>query len=106
MSKPKAPKVYIQKLVYTMASVDGNAAELTMYGDIYETRPTRWNGDPVEGEFITLTEFLGDLTAIENFKDITIRIWLEGNDPECIAFGEGAVAGKSLLANISFGVDE
>ena len=39
-------------------------------------------------------------------KDITIRIWLEGNDPECIAFGEGAVAGKSLLANISFGVDE
>lgn len=80
MSKPKAPKVYIQKLVYTMASVDGNAAELTMYGDIYETRPTRWNGDPVEGEFITLTEFLGDLTAIENCKDITIRINSYGGD--------------------------
>lgn len=80
MSTPKAPKVHIVKPVYTMASVDGNAAELTMYGDIYETRPTRWNGDPVEGEFITLTEFLGDLTAIENCKDITIRINSYGGD--------------------------
>ena len=41
-----------------------------------------------------------------NGKEITIRIWLEGNDPDCIAFGEGAVAGKSLMSYISFGVDE
>jgi hypothetical protein len=41
-----------------------------------------------------------------NGKPVTIRIWLEGNDPQCIAFGEGAVAGKTLTANISFGVDE
>ena len=80
MSKPKAPKVYLQKPVYTMASVDGNAAELTMYGDIYESRPTRWNGDPIEGEFITLSEFLEDLTAIENCKDITIRMNSYGGD--------------------------
>ena len=39
-------------------------------------------------------------------KRITISIWLEGNDPECISFGEGAVAGKSLMSHISFGVDE
>ena len=39
-------------------------------------------------------------------KEITIRIWLEGNDPECIAFGDGAVAGKSLMSYITFGVDE
>lgn len=35
-------------------------------------------------------------------KDITIRIWLEGNDPQCISFGDGAVAGKSLMADIKF----
>ena len=37
-----------------------------------------------------------------NGKDITIRIWLEGNDPQCISFGDGAVAGKSLMADIKF----
>ncbi|MBQ7547936.1 MAG: hypothetical protein IJT41_13350 [Clostridia bacterium] len=41
-----------------------------------------------------------------NGKEVSIRIWLEGNDPECIAFGDGAVAGKSLMSYISFGVDE
>lgn len=80
MSTPKAPKVHIVKPVYTMASVDGSTAELTMYGDIYESRPTRWNGDPIEGEFITLSEFLEDLTAIENCKDITIRMNSYGGD--------------------------
>ncbi len=39
-------------------------------------------------------------------KEISIRVWLEGNDPECISFGDGAVAGKSLMTYISFGVDE
>lgn len=80
MSNPKAPKVLIQKPVYAMASVDGNSAELTMYGDIYESRPTRWNGDPIEGEFVTLSEFLEDLTAIESCKDITIRMNSYGGD--------------------------
>lgn len=76
----KTPKVHIVKPVYTMASVDGSTAELTMYGDIYESQPTRWNGDPIEGEFITLSEFLEDLTVIENCKDITIRMNSYGGD--------------------------
>lgn len=54
--------------------------------------------------------YLGNIPGFDansgNGKNITIRIWLEGNDKDCIAFGDGAVAGKSLLANISFGVDE
>ena len=50
--------------------------------------------------------YLGNIPGTDSGKDITIRIWLEGNDPQCIAFGEGAVAGKTLLANIEFGVDE
>ncbi len=80
MSNPMAPKVNIVKPVYTMASVDGNSAELTLYGDIYESQPTRWNGDPIEGEFITLTEFLEDLTAIETCRDITVRMNSYGGD--------------------------
>ena len=58
------------------------------------------------GEFDAIKIYLGNIPGTETGKDITIRIWLEGNDPQCIAFGEGAVAGKTLLANITFGVDE
>ena len=32
----KSPAVSISKKVYTMATVDGSYAEITMYGDIYE----------------------------------------------------------------------
>ena len=64
------------------------------------TSPTLMDGENA------IKIYLGNIPGTSSGKDITIRIWLEGNDPECIAFGEGAVAGKSLLANISFGVDE
>ena len=54
--------VDIQKSVYTLASVDGESAELTMYGDIYESQPVDfWTGKPVEGQFILLSDFLADL---------------------------------------------
>ena len=36
----KSPAVSISKKVYTMATVDGSYAEITMYGDIYEEQPT------------------------------------------------------------------
>lgn len=77
---PRKLKVHIEKPVYTMASVDGSAAELTMYGDIYESQPVDWWGDPVEGQFITLSEFLEDLEAIEGCKDLTIRMNSYGGD--------------------------
>ena len=80
MINPKALKVHIEKPVYTLASVDGSAAELTMYGDIYESQPTDWWGDPIEGQFITLPEFLEDLKAIAGCKSITIRMNSYGGD--------------------------
>lgn len=80
MSTPKAPKVHIVKPVYTMASVDGSTAELTMYGDIYESQPVDWWGDPIEGQFITLSEFLEDLKSVEGCKDLTIRMNSYGGD--------------------------
>lgn len=79
-SQNNAPAVNIVKPVYAMATTDGQSAEITMYGDIYESRPTDWWGDPIEGQFITLSEFMEDLKAIEGCKDITIRMNSYGGD--------------------------
>lgn len=72
--------VIIQRPAYAMASTDGQTAEITMYGDIVESTPTDWWGDPVEGSFITLGEFLKDLEQVEACTDITIRMNSYGGD--------------------------
>lgn len=74
------PVVSIKRAVYAMASTDGQSAEITMYGDIYEQRPTDWYGNPVEGEFVLLSEFMEDLEQIASCKDITIRMNSYGGD--------------------------
>lgn len=67
--------------VYTMATSDGTTAEITMYGDIVESRPyDYWNDCPMEGNFITLDEFMVDLKQIEHCKEITIRMHSYGGD--------------------------
>ena len=79
MAKPKA--VNIKKSVYALASVDGESAELTMYGDIYESRPVDWwTGKEVEGNFILLDEFLQDLNEVAGCKQLTIRMNSYGGD--------------------------
>ncbi len=80
MKNKKTPAVSIRKSVYAMASTDGTSAELTMYGDIYEEQPTNWWGEPVEGQFILLSEFLEDLKQISSCKEITIRMNSYGGD--------------------------
>ena len=72
--------INIRKPAYSMATTDGQSAEITMYGDIYEQRPTDWDGNPVEGEFVLMDEFLDDLKSIEGCKDITIRMNSYGGD--------------------------
>ena len=74
------PVVDIKRAVYAMATTDGQSAEITMYGDIYEQRPTDWYGNPVEGEFVLLSEFMEDLEQIASCKDITIRMNSYGGD--------------------------
>ena len=76
----KSPAVSISKKVYTMATVDGSDAEITMYGDIYEEQPTNWWGEPVEGQYILLSEFLEDLKQISGCTSITIRMNSYGGD--------------------------
>ena len=73
--------VQIRKNVYTLASADDNRAELTMYGDIYEARPVDWwTGEPIEGDFILLDEFLADLEEIRRCSELTIRMNSYGGD--------------------------
>lgn len=75
--------VNIKKSVYALATVDGNQAELTMYGDIYAKRPVDWwTGEPVEGDFILLDEFLDDLDEIRRCTSLTVRMNSYGGDAD------------------------
>lgn len=78
--KARPAAVDIRRAVYAMATTDGQSAEITMYGDIYEQRPTDWDGNPVEGEFVLLSDFMEDLEQIASCKDITIRMNSYGGD--------------------------
>lgn len=75
-------KLDIKKPAYALATVDGRDAELTMYGDIYASRPTDWYGDPVEGDFILLDDFLEDLKEIEGCASLLIRMNSYGGDAD------------------------
>lgn len=79
---PKKPKRdVLQRQAYTMAVVDGKHAELTMYGDIVETRPIDWwTDEPVEGNFIMQDEFLADLDTIKGCDDLLIHLNSCGGD--------------------------
>ncbi len=75
------PMISINRPFYTMASTDGESAEITMYGEIVEQRPRNWWTDKeVEGNFIVGDEFLEDLKQIEKCSNITIRMNSGGGD--------------------------
>lgn len=76
----RSKNVNIKKTTYSMATTDGRSAEIIMYGDIYEQQPTDWWGDPIDGQYITLSEFLEDLQQISGCKKITIRMNSYGGD--------------------------
>ncbi len=60
---------------YTMAMVDGETAEITMYGEIVEARPVDWwTGEPLLGAYIIQDEFLQDLETVAGAKVVTIRM--------------------------------
>ena len=80
MNKTLSYPVNIRRPAYTMAVADGQSAEITMYGDIYEQQPVDWDGNPVDGQFVLLDEFLADLETIKGCKSITIRMNSYGGD--------------------------
>ena len=67
--------VDIKRDFYSMATLDGDAAEVVMYGDVVEERPVDWwTGEEIEGNFIILSEFMADLDLLVKAKEITLRI--------------------------------
>ena len=79
MSKPK--RNVFKRQAYTMAVVENKHAEMTLYGDIVETRPIDWwTDEPVEGNFIMQDEFLNDLESIKGCEDLTIHLNSCGGD--------------------------
>lgn len=79
----KMANVSIQRDFYTMATVNGDEAEIQFYGEIVKTRPIDWwTGEPEPGNFIMLDEFLEDLKSLNNAKSITMRIDSLGGDSD------------------------
>lgn len=80
MTKP----IDIRRPCYAMTSGnDGEEAEITMYGEIVETRPTDWRtGEPSEGNYIIQKDFLEDLNTVilSGTKKVKIRMDSLGGD--------------------------
>lgn len=77
----KQSREVFKRQAYTMAVVENKHAEMTLYGDIVETRPIDWwTDEPVEGNFIIQDEFLNDLESIKGCEDLTIHLNSCGGD--------------------------
>jgi ATP-dependent protease ClpP protease subunit len=64
---------------YAFATGEDGVAEIELYGDIVRRRPVDWwTGEPMEGSFIILSEFLAGLKKIETSPKIRIRIHSTG----------------------------
>lgn len=76
------PKPFdIRRNAYNMASKDGESAEIQLYGDVVETWPVDWwTGEKVSGDYIAQDEFLRDLEAVKDCKNVTVRINSYGGD--------------------------
>jgi ATP-dependent protease ClpP protease subunit len=69
------PRIAIQKQCYAMAMMKNDEAEITMYGEIVESRPIDWwTGEEIPGDFIIQNEFLDDLKQVTGAKKLTIRM--------------------------------
>lgn len=73
-------RLHLTRPCYTL-DVAGKDGELTMYGEIVESRPIdSWTGNPVDGEFIILQDFLADLDTLKDLDNLTIHINSVGGD--------------------------
>lgn len=66
---------------YCLERISDSEAEITLYGDIVSRRPTHWcTGEPLEGNFIILKDFLDDLKTVEDVRKLTVRIHSAGGN--------------------------
>lgn len=89
---------------YTMNKTAEGTAEISLYGEIVSERPKDWRtGQPEEGNFIILSEFLEKLDALGEVSSVTIRIHsVGGNAYDSITIHNRL---KSLNAKITVVVD-
>ena len=73
------PDSVLTRPCYTLA-VNGKHVDITMYGQIVESQPTDWWGEPIKGQFIILSDFLTDLETIKDADTITIHLNSVGGD--------------------------
>ena len=77
---PRNSDLHLVRPCYTL-SVEGRHADLTMYGEIVESHPVDWwTGEPIDGQFIVLKDFLTDLETIANCESVTIHLNSVGGD--------------------------
>ena len=65
---------------YNITLTGENDAEISLYGEVVQQRPTDWDGNPVEGNYIALNDFLRDLDALRSKDNITVHINSVGGD--------------------------
>lgn len=66
---------------YAMERTGADSAEIVLYGDIVSERPTHWwTGEPLDGQYIILSEFLADLKQVEDVSNLTVRIHSAGGN--------------------------
>lgn len=64
---------------YAMERTGEDSGEIVLYGDIVSERPTHWwTDEPLDGQYIVLSEFLDDLKQMEDVANLTVRIHSAG----------------------------
>lgn len=68
---------------YNIVEKDDNTAEILMYGEVVESQPVDfWTGEPEQGMFIVLEDFLKDLGTLQIKDAVTVRINSIGGEVE------------------------
>lgn len=66
---------------YNFVEPDEDSVEVEMYGEVVSNRPTDWwTGEPVEGLYIVLSDFLNELETYKNKSNVTFRINSPGGE--------------------------
>lgn len=68
---------------YNIIGADTEDVEIEMYGEVVEAQPVDWwTGEPVEGLYIILKDFMAELNNLKEKNSIKVRINSPGGDLE------------------------
>lgn len=105
VAMPPAKNAVSANRPFAMQRTGNNSAEIMLYGDVVSERPTEWWGDPIEGQYIILSEFLTELKQVEDVSELTVRIHsIGGNVYDAITIHNRLKALKARVTVIIDGV--